>query len=77
MVILFYQTSFYEGFIHSFDSAKKKHKVHYSDGDEEILNLKRDKWTVIEDNSGSDEEGAANPPSPDGSSDINKVVELL
>ncbi|KHG27422.1 Sister chromatid cohesion PDS5 B [Gossypium arboreum] len=63
---------FYEGFIHSFDSAKKKHKVHYNDGDEEILNLKREKWAVIEDESGSDEEGAANPPSPDGSSDIGR-----
>ncbi|TYI80046.1 hypothetical protein E1A91_D05G064000v1 [Gossypium mustelinum] len=64
---------FYEGFIHSFDSAKKKHKVHYNDGDEEILNLKREKWAVIEDESGSDEEGAANPPSPDGSSDIGRL----
>ncbi|KAL1168099.1 hypothetical protein V6Z11_A05G062300 [Gossypium hirsutum] len=63
---------FYEGFIHSFDSAKKKHKVHYNDGDEEILNLKREKWAVIEDESGSDEEGAANPPSPDGSSDMHQ-----
>ncbi|TYH69570.1 hypothetical protein ES332_D05G065500v1 [Gossypium tomentosum] len=64
---------FYEGFIHSFDSAKKKHKVHYNDGDEEILNLKREKWAVIEDESGSDEEGAANLPSPDGSSDIGRL----
>ncbi|XVE53543.1 hypothetical protein DITRI_Ditri03aG0011300 [Diplodiscus trichospermus] len=46
--------AFYEGVIHSFDSVKKKHKVHYIDGDEEILNLKREKWEVIENESGSD-----------------------
>ncbi|KHG11653.1 hypothetical protein F383_14677 [Gossypium arboreum] len=28
-------------------------KVHYNDGDEEILNLKREKWAVIEDESRS------------------------
>ncbi|GMI92452.1 hypothetical protein like AT4G31880 [Hibiscus trionum] len=61
---------FYEGFIHSFDPSKKKHKVHYNDGDQEILNLKREKWAVIEDESGSDEEGAANHPSSDDSSDM-------
>ncbi|XP_039007782.1 protein IWS1 homolog isoform X2 [Hibiscus syriacus] len=61
---------FYEGFIYSFDPSKQKHKVHYNDGDQEILNLKREKWAVIEDESGSDEEGAANHSSPDGSSDI-------
>ncbi|XP_039029128.1 thioredoxin domain-containing protein 2-like isoform X2 [Hibiscus syriacus] len=46
---------FYVGFIHSFDPSKKKHKVNYIDGDQEILNLKREKWVVIEDESGSDE----------------------
>ncbi|KAL4334997.1 hypothetical protein GQ457_07G037490 [Hibiscus cannabinus] len=61
---------FYEGFIHSFDPSKKKHKVHYNDGDQEILNLKREKWAVIEDESGSDEEGTANHPNPDDSSDM-------
>ncbi|KAK8484297.1 hypothetical protein V6N13_145040 [Hibiscus sabdariffa] len=63
---------FYEGFIHSFDPSKKKHKVHYNDGDQEILNLKREKWAVIDDESGSDEEGADNHPSPDGSSDMSQ-----
>ncbi|XP_039029180.1 thioredoxin domain-containing protein 2-like isoform X3 [Hibiscus syriacus] len=61
---------FYVGFIHSFDPSKKKHKVNYIDGDQEILNLKREKWVVIEDESGSDEEGVDNHPSPDGSSDM-------
>ncbi|GMI81514.1 hypothetical protein like AT4G31880 [Hibiscus trionum] len=63
---------FYEGFIHSFDPSKKKHKVHYNDGDQEILNLKKEKWAVLEDESGSDEEGANNHPSPDGSSDMSQ-----
>ncbi|XP_022750315.1 biorientation of chromosomes in cell division protein 1-like 1 isoform X2 [Durio zibethinus] len=61
---------FYEGVIHSFDSVKKKHKVHYIDGDEEILNLKREKWEVIENESGSNEEEAADPLSPDSSSEM-------
>ncbi|XP_007011734.2 PREDICTED: protein IWS1 homolog [Theobroma cacao] len=62
--------AFYEGIIHSFDSVKKKHKVLYNDGDQEILNLKREKWEFIEDESGSDEEEAADHPSPDGSSEM-------
>ncbi|XWS26166.1 hypothetical protein CRYUN_Cryun26dG0007600 [Craigia yunnanensis] len=61
---------FYEGVIHSFDSVKKKHKVHYIDGDEEVLNLKREKWEVIENESGPDEEEAADHPSADSSSEI-------
>ncbi|XVF89391.1 hypothetical protein PTKIN_Ptkin19aG0126500 [Pterospermum kingtungense] len=60
--------AFYEGVIDSFDSVKKKHKVNYIDGDEEILNLKRERWEVIENESGSDEEEAADHPSPDSSS---------
>ncbi|KAK8509357.1 hypothetical protein V6N13_062408 [Hibiscus sabdariffa] len=62
--------AFYEGVIHSFDAIKKKHKVHYDDGDTEILNLKREKWKIIEDESEPDEEEAANNSSPDGSSEM-------
>ncbi|XWS70491.1 hypothetical protein CRYUN_Cryun03dG0052600 [Craigia yunnanensis] len=62
--------AFYEGVIQSFDSVKKKHKVYYNDGDEEILNLKREKWEAIEDESESDEKEAADHPSPDGSSEM-------
>ncbi|GFQ06806.1 DNA mismatch repair protein msh6 [Phtheirospermum japonicum] len=40
---------FYEGEIASFDSAKKKHKVVYVDGDEEVLNLKRERWQFVGD----------------------------
>ncbi|KAL6498278.1 hypothetical protein OROGR_028675 [Orobanche gracilis] len=45
---------FYEGVIASFDSSKKKHKVVYNDGDEEVLNLKRQKWELVGDNLVSD-----------------------
>ncbi|KAL4298281.1 hypothetical protein GQ457_12G019870 [Hibiscus cannabinus] len=62
--------AFYEGVVHSFDAVKKKHKVHYDDGDTEILNLKREKWKIIEDESEPDEEEAANDSSPDGSSEM-------
>ncbi|KAK8602607.1 hypothetical protein V6N13_057762 [Hibiscus sabdariffa] len=62
--------AFYEGVVHSFDAVKKKHKVHYNDGDTEILNLKREKWKIIQDESEPDEEEAANHSSPDGSSEM-------
>ncbi|KAG4195253.1 hypothetical protein ERO13_A06G100800v2 [Gossypium hirsutum] len=62
--------AFYEGVIHSYDAVKKKHKVNYDDGDQEILNLKREKWEVIEDESGKDEEEAADHPSRAGSSEM-------
>ncbi|KAI3690114.1 hypothetical protein L2E82_48089 [Cichorium intybus] len=48
--------TYYEGVIESFDSAKKKHKVSYVDGDEEILNLKTQKWEILEEFSARDEE---------------------
>ncbi|GMI89265.1 hypothetical protein HRI_002595800 [Hibiscus trionum] len=65
-------STFYDGVIQSFDRIRKKHKVCYDDGDVEILNLKREKWEVIKDESGSDEEVAADHPSPDGSSEISE-----
>ncbi|XP_071921517.1 sister chromatid cohesion protein PDS5 homolog D isoform X3 [Coffea arabica] len=38
---------FYEGAIDSFDPLRKKHKVFYVDGDEENLNLKRERWILL------------------------------
>ncbi|KAI3713639.1 hypothetical protein L1987_72222 [Smallanthus sonchifolius] len=38
---------YYEGVVDSFDSAKKKHKVLYLDNEEEILNLKNEKWEIL------------------------------
>ncbi|KAI9118313.1 hypothetical protein K1719_010645 [Acacia pycnantha] len=39
---------FYTGTIESFDSAKKKHKVAYDDGDIEILNLGKEIWKPVQ-----------------------------
>ncbi|XP_010526241.1 PREDICTED: muscle M-line assembly protein unc-89 [Tarenaya hassleriana] len=52
--------AYYEGVVNSYDVAKKKHLVLYDDGDQEILNLRRQKWEFIEDESEStamDEKG--------------------
>ncbi|CAK9310357.1 unnamed protein product [Citrullus colocynthis] len=38
---------FYEGVVRSFDPVKKKHQVSYDDGDEEILNLKKQRYELI------------------------------
>ncbi|XP_059643018.1 sister chromatid cohesion protein PDS5 homolog C-like isoform X2 [Cornus florida] len=65
---------FYDGVIDSFDSVKKKHKVLYIDGDEEILNLKEERWELVDGNSHSvsDGEQATEHASPDTSSDMQK-----
>ncbi|XP_043810675.1 altered inheritance of mitochondria protein 21 isoform X3 [Manihot esculenta] len=57
--------TFYEGVISSYDAVKKKHEVAYDDGDTEILNLKREKWEIIEDESAPDEGESTDPQSPD------------
>ncbi|KAI4379869.1 hypothetical protein MLD38_006112 [Melastoma candidum] len=51
---------FYEGVVESFDSEKKKHKVVYTDGDEEILNLKKEKWEFVKEATGSAQDEALN-----------------
>ncbi|MED6171778.1 hypothetical protein PIB30_043996 [Stylosanthes scabra] len=61
---------FYKGIIDSFDSAEKKHKVMYDDGDEEILNLRTEKWNIIEVDSDTNQEGGGNHASPDASADM-------
>ncbi|KAJ8446572.1 hypothetical protein Cgig2_019725 [Carnegiea gigantea] len=35
---------YYEGIISSYDAYTRKHKVDYDDGDEEILNLRKERW---------------------------------
>ncbi|KAI9112635.1 hypothetical protein K1719_016301 [Acacia pycnantha] len=42
------------GTIHSFDPAKKKHKVAYDDGFGHILNLAKEEWDIIADENDSD-----------------------
>ncbi|KAE8056284.1 hypothetical protein FH972_013070 [Carpinus fangiana] len=56
---------FYEGVVDSFVSETKKHKVLYTDGDEETLYLKKEKWELIGGDSGSDGEQATDHRSPD------------
>ncbi|KAG5018575.1 hypothetical protein AAZX31_06G059600 [Glycine max] len=61
---------FYIGVIDSFDSARKKHKVLYDDGDEETLNLVKEKWKVIEADSDADEEERSDCADLDVSTDM-------
>ncbi|KAL7187250.1 hypothetical protein ACSBR1_037337 [Camellia fascicularis] len=49
---------FYEGVIDGFDPVKKKHKVSYTDGDEEILNLRNERWELV--NAKSESDGVGN-----------------
>ncbi|XP_010227757.1 sister chromatid cohesion protein PDS5 homolog A isoform X2 [Brachypodium distachyon] len=41
---------FYEGFVKSYNSAKKLHTVLYDDGEVEELNMTKEKWRMIESN---------------------------
>ncbi|KAK4277237.1 hypothetical protein QN277_015259 [Acacia crassicarpa] len=59
--------AYYKGVINSFDPAKKKHEVVYDDGDLEVLNLTREKWNRLGNESGSDKEEVSDQPSPDAS----------
>ncbi|XP_022558798.1 sister chromatid cohesion protein PDS5 homolog E-like isoform X2 [Brassica napus] len=47
---------FYEGVIKSYSSRQKKHVVSYTDGDVENLDLKKERWEMIQDNSSSSDE---------------------
>ncbi|KAH7425028.1 hypothetical protein KP509_11G037000 [Ceratopteris richardii] len=44
---------FYKGIIRSYQSAKKKHKVVYDDGDVEILKLDEERWEMLKDTKGT------------------------
>ncbi|XWS19147.1 hypothetical protein CRYUN_Cryun32bG0107100 [Craigia yunnanensis] len=57
--------TFYEGVVASYDPIRMKHKVFYEDGDEERLNLRRERWQLIHD---KDQE--TDLPKPDVSLDI-------
>ncbi|KAK1293627.1 DNA mismatch repair protein MSH6 [Acorus calamus] len=56
---------FYNGVIESFDPITKKHKVHYDDGDEEILLLKNERWEFIDGDTATDVVQSADPQTPD------------
>ncbi|KAM0070122.1 putative sister chromatid cohesion protein Pds5 [Helianthus debilis subsp. tardiflorus] len=46
---------YYEGVVEEFYPAKKKHKVSYVDGDEETLNLRTQRWEIIQEFSQRDD----------------------
>ncbi|KAL9231968.1 hypothetical protein vseg_007124 [Gypsophila vaccaria] len=39
--------SYYEGTVTMFDASLRKHTVNYDDGDAEVLNLRKERWTFI------------------------------
>nr|GMD10571.1 sister chromatid cohesion protein PDS5-like [Ipomoea batatas] len=53
---------FYVGVISSFDTEIKKHKVKYTDGEEEILNLNHERWELLEEVSVKEEPVTDFPP---------------
>ncbi|XP_021906555.1 uncharacterized protein LOC110821133 [Carica papaya] len=65
---------FYEGIVDSYDHIKKKHRVLYSDGDEELLNLKKENWKLIGNNDFPEGENDINRPMQENSSDLVQKV---
>ncbi|CAH8274659.1 unnamed protein product [Arabidopsis lyrata] len=51
--------AYYKGEVTSYDAAKKRHMVIYDDGDQEILNLKTQKWSPLDESDFSQDEEAA------------------
>ncbi|CAA7026050.1 unnamed protein product [Microthlaspi erraticum] len=47
---------FYEGVVESYSSHKKTHKIVYTDGDSEALNMKNERWEILNDNSSARED---------------------
>ncbi|XP_057985566.1 sister chromatid cohesion protein PDS5 homolog C isoform X2 [Hevea brasiliensis] len=62
--------TFYEGVIRSYDPVKKKHEVAYDDGDTEVLNLKRQKWEIVGEESAPNEGEASDPETSDVPSEM-------
>ncbi|GKA09858.1 uncharacterized mitochondrial protein-like protein [Tanacetum coccineum] len=50
---------YYEGVVDSFDCSKKKHKILYDDGDEDVLEPRLRKWMIYQDVSDTPEFGFA------------------
>ncbi|KAL1315287.1 hypothetical protein HN51_042061 [Arachis hypogaea] len=65
---------YYEGVVDSFDRSKKKHKVLYDDGDMEILNLKKERWEILDTAAPDGDEGSEHI-SPDVSDDNDILPE--
>ncbi|KAJ7951975.1 Sister chromatid cohesion protein PDS5-like B-B [Quillaja saponaria] len=62
--------TFYEGVIYSYDPVKKKHKVLYADGDDEMLNLKKQCWELIGDDASTNADPELDIPKPEPASDM-------
>ncbi|CAM8913251.1 unnamed protein product [Rhodiola kirilowii] len=60
---------FYKGVIEFFDSAKKKHKVLYADGEVEHLLLKKQRWMVVNSDEDSDSEEETDQKTADAGSE--------
>ncbi|KFK29743.1 hypothetical protein AALP_AA7G173100 [Arabis alpina] len=65
--------AYYEAVVYSYDSSKRRHLVHYDDGEQEILNLQKQKWYFVDESelseldqeanqTGRDEEASTMPP---------------
>ncbi|XP_013639020.1 PREDICTED: uncharacterized protein LOC106344162 isoform X2 [Brassica oleracea var. oleracea] len=63
---------FYEGVIKSYSSRQRKHVVSYTDGDVENLDLKKERWEMILDNSSSSDEKEIDLPDSTLLSDIRR-----
>ncbi|KAK7255137.1 hypothetical protein RIF29_28541 [Crotalaria pallida] len=50
---------FYEGVVKSYDRIKGKHKILYTDGEVEVLNLQKQRWEAIADVFPNEEQGLA------------------
>ncbi|CAN7020947.1 unnamed protein product [Brassica rapa subsp. trilocularis] len=68
---------FYEGAIKSYSSRQKKHVVSYSDGDVENLDLKKECWEMIQDNSSSSDEKEIDLPDSTLLSDIIRMQKAV
>lgn len=54
---------YYEGAVSSYNPVDKKHKVLYADGDEEVLDLRVEKWIIL-DKSSPHKEKSSDLPTP-------------
>ncbi|CAK7336294.1 unnamed protein product [Dovyalis caffra] len=67
---------FYEGVVDSYDPIKKKHRILYADGDEEKLNLKRQRWELIKDDTLPVQAQDIDVPKPAASSDMSRAASI-
>nr|XP_009401066.1 PREDICTED: probable replication factor C subunit 1 [Musa acuminata subsp. malaccensis]XP_009401067.1 PREDICTED: probable replication factor C subunit 1 [Musa acuminata subsp. malaccensis] len=63
---------FYNGVVDSYDHASKKHKIVYTDGDVEILLMKKERWEFLKDDNKNDMEQAKDSSNSDAASEESK-----